>query len=103
MCVCFLLSLFMCTAALDVPCCVCVQVWMGDMNYHCAGVTATEALGFIRQGRSRQLLVDHDELLQERAGNHVRDRTLLLAFNLLILLRYHSRSCRSTSVASVQG
>ncbi len=45
---------------------------MGDMNYHCADITATEALGFIRQGRSRQLLVDHDELLKERASNQVR-------------------------------
>jgi hypothetical protein len=44
---------------------------MGDMNYHVAGIGANDALSLIRQGRSRQLLVEHDELLKERAGNQV--------------------------------
>ena len=47
------------------------QIWIGDLNYHCANVSAVDALTMIRQGRCRQLLVDHDELLKERADNQV--------------------------------
>ena len=45
---------------------------MGDMNYHCAGISSSEALSLIRAGRCRQLLIEHDELLKERQENQVR-------------------------------
>ena len=43
-------------------------VWMGDLNYHCAGCSAEEAAAHIRQGRVADLLLDHDELIRERAA-----------------------------------
>ncbi|KAA0152003.1 hypothetical protein FNF27_05252 [Cafeteria roenbergensis] len=42
-------------------------VWMGDLNYHCAGCSAEEAAACLRQGRVADLLLDHDELIRERA------------------------------------
>lgn len=44
---------------------------MGDMNYHNINISAADALAMIRHGRCRQLLVEHDELLKERAENQV--------------------------------
>jgi endonuclease/exonuclease/phosphatase family metal-dependent hydrolase len=41
-------------------------VWMGDLNYHCKGVTAREALAMISSGNHMQLLLDHDELLDDK-------------------------------------
>jgi hypothetical protein len=46
-------------------------VWMGDLNYHCKDVSAEEAAAMIRQGRVADLLMDHDELLQERGEGKV--------------------------------
>lgn len=42
-------------------------VWMGDLNYHCAGCSAEDAAACLRQGRVADLLLDHDELIKERA------------------------------------
>ena len=47
-------------------------VWMGDLNYHCKDVTGADALALIRQGRHMQLLLDHDELLDDK--EKVRER-----------------------------
>lgn len=41
-------------------------IWMGDLNVHCKGVSAGEAVNLIRSGRHLQLLLNHDELLMER-------------------------------------
>ncbi len=60
---------------------------MGDMNYHNVNISAADALAMIRHGRCRQLLVEHDELLKERADNQViltrvRGVVLALVFDL---------------------
>jgi inositol polyphosphate 5-phosphatase INPP5B/F len=47
-------------------------VWMGDMNYHNVDISGKDALALIRQGKCRQLLLEHDELLKERTANQVR-------------------------------
>ena len=41
-------------------------VWMGDLNTHCKGVSAADAVELIRTGRHLQLLLSHDELLMEK-------------------------------------
>lgn len=46
-------------------------VWMGDLNYHCTGVTAEEVATMIKQGRLEDLLMHHDELIQERFNKRV--------------------------------
>lgn len=42
-------------------------VWMGDLNYHCSKCSAEEAAAMLRTGRVADLLLEHDELIQERA------------------------------------
>lgn len=41
-------------------------VWTGDLNYHVKGVTAREAVAAIAKGEHMQLLLDHDELLDDK-------------------------------------
>ena len=41
-------------------------VWMGDLNVHCKGVSAADAISLIRQGKHLQMLLHHDELLMEK-------------------------------------
>ena len=41
-------------------------VWVGDLNTHCKGVSAADAVELIRTGRHLQLLLAHDELLMEK-------------------------------------
>lgn len=41
-------------------------IWMGDLNVHCKGVSAADAVALIRTGRHMQLLMQHDELLIEK-------------------------------------
>jgi len=41
-------------------------IWMGDLNTHCAGISAADAVALIRSGRHMQLLLQHDELLLEK-------------------------------------
>lgn len=41
-------------------------IWVGDLNYHCKGVSAREALSLISTGNHMQLLLDHDELLDDK-------------------------------------
>lgn len=48
-------------------------VWMGDLNYHCKDISGADALALIRQGKHMQLLLDHDELLDDKekvGGRH---------------------------------
>ena len=42
-------------------------VWLGDLNFHVAGVTAADALAAVKAGRHMELLLHHDELLMEKA------------------------------------
>jgi hypothetical protein len=41
-------------------------VWMGDLNVHCKGLSATDATSLIKQGKHLQMLMHHDELLIEK-------------------------------------
>jgi len=41
-------------------------IWTGDLNYHVKGVTAREAVAAIAKGEHMQLLLDHDELLDDK-------------------------------------
>jgi hypothetical protein len=41
-------------------------VWLGDLNVHCSGVSAADAVALIKTGRHMQLLLQHDELLVEK-------------------------------------
>jgi hypothetical protein len=41
-------------------------IWMGDLNVHCSGISAADALNLIRTGRHMQLLLQHDELLLDK-------------------------------------
>lgn len=41
-------------------------VWLGDLNTHCKGIGAKDALNLVRTGRHMQLLLQHDELLAEK-------------------------------------
>ena len=66
MCVCLSLSLSV-SAPPGVP---LVQVWMGDTNYHVAGLNADEATAMIENNELSTLL-EHDELIQEKLDNQV--------------------------------
>jgi len=46
-------------------------VWMGDLNTHCRGVSAADAMELIGSGRHLQLLLQHDELLIEKEAGTV--------------------------------
>lgn len=46
-------------------------VWLGDLNYHCKGVSAEEAKQYLSQGEQLTLLQKYDELLKEREEGHV--------------------------------
>ena len=41
-------------------------VWLGDLNVHCKGLSAADAVSLIRQGKHIQMLLHHDELLMEK-------------------------------------
>jgi len=41
-------------------------VWMGDLNVHCKGLSASDATSLIKQGKHLQMLMHHDELLIEK-------------------------------------
>ena len=41
-------------------------VWMGDLNTHVKGLSSEEATSMIAQGRTMELLYDHDELLADK-------------------------------------
>ena len=41
-------------------------IWVGDLNFHVAGVTAVDARTAVKQGRHMELLLHHDELLVDK-------------------------------------
>ena len=41
-------------------------VWMGDLNYHCVGVSGDEAVKMISRGEHLLLLQKYDEFLRDR-------------------------------------
>lgn len=46
-------------------------VWMGDLGYKTASISAEQALGLVTQGRHKEMLLRFDELQRELEDGHV--------------------------------
>ena len=51
-------------------------IWVGDLNFHIADVSAVDALTAVKQGRHMELLLHHDELLGDKVGGVQRASAL---------------------------